>query len=70
MVSGDGEGLVTAAQGWGASLCSRGALREHLPLSQTRAQGPWQEPVGIKGTINPQLLCKGGAGAGGTQGAA
>lgn len=40
---------------------------EHPPVSATGANRPWQDPTGIKGTINPQLLR---TGDGGTQGPA
>lgn len=36
--------------------------RPSPPISETRANRPWQRPTAIKGPINPQLLCEGGRG--------
>lgn len=36
--------------------------RASPPISETRANRPWQRPTAIKGPINPQLLCEGGRG--------
>lgn len=44
--------------------------RASPPISETRANRPWQRPTAIKGPINPQLLCEGGRGRRGGQGAA
>lgn len=74
-VTSDGDCLVNGPGGSGAAPHSGMELREagglwrdeHPPVSATGANRPWQDPTGIKGTINPQLLR---TGDGGTQGPA
>lgn len=78
IVNTDGDCLINCPWGWRAARCSRGVWRESRrqraavwarwkgraspPVSETRANRPWQKPTNIKGPINPQLLRKGGRG--------